>query len=243
MIINKYQTKVRRVQLGQLPINYCPGNATISNINAQLSAFHSTRMFFDEFKICLVEQVSILLSPACKHPTQAKIVLGFSFIGNVNPNKQQNSFHCKPPFQALLFPRLLPGDTSVPVWHFFYLVATCKSDLQEWSSNNHIGFFCWVQYLSWAQLCLYEQVFQNYYPVTTLLRYPQIILPNSHFTTLFILTDVKARTRWIASWKLVLISVWEYILLTKNTLEARMFSKQLVLACSTMKIKICFSVS
>lgn len=36
---------------------------------------------------------------------------------------------------------------------------------------------------------------QNYYPVTSyLLKYTQIILPNSHFTTLFIPTDVKART-------------------------------------------------
>lgn len=34
-----------------------------------------------------MEQVPILLSAVCKHPRQAKILLGFSFVGNVNPNK------------------------------------------------------------------------------------------------------------------------------------------------------------
>lgn len=57
MRVNKYQTKVRTVQSGQLPINYCPGNAAIPDTNAQLSAFRSTRIYLGEFKICLVEQV------------------------------------------------------------------------------------------------------------------------------------------------------------------------------------------
>lgn len=77
MIMNKCQIKLRKVQLGQLPIEYCPGNAIIPNISAQVSAFCPTRIFFGEFKICLVQQVPILHSPACKHPTQAKILLDF----------------------------------------------------------------------------------------------------------------------------------------------------------------------
>jgi len=41
---------------------------------------------------------------------------------------------------------------------------------------------------------------QSCYPVATyLLKYTEIILLNSQFTTLFIPTDVKARTHWSPS--------------------------------------------
>lgn len=63
------------------------------------------------------------------------------------------------------------------------------------------------------------------------------ILPNSHFTTLFISTDVEAGTHFSPSWKLALILGWECIFLMKNTSEARMFSKQPILACYTLKLK------
>lgn len=99
MRMNKGQTKLRRAQLGQLPINYCPGSATIPNISAQLSAFHSTRIYFlVSLKSASWSKLPILLSPACKHSTQAKNPPGVQLGWKCK--SQQNSFHCKLPSQS-----------------------------------------------------------------------------------------------------------------------------------------------
>jgi len=95
-----------------------------------LQLFSLQGFFLVSFKIWLVEEVHILHSPACKHPTQTKTLLEFSFIGNVNHNNKTaftvnflSKLNCS---QGCSLVTLLCQSAIF----LFYLVATCKTNLQ-----------------------------------------------------------------------------------------------------------------
>lgn len=210
-----------------------------------LILMHSLQLFIlrgyilASFKIWLVEKVHILHSPACKHPTQAKILLGFRFTGNVNHNKTAFTVNFLSKLHCSQGCSLVTLRASLQFLSFIWLQLVKligKCDPAIIILFLYAGFSIWVEYSS-AFTSRLSELLPSYKLSSQIYT---IILLNSHFTILFVTRDVQARTHLSPSWKLVLISVWEYIFLMKNTLEARMFSKRLFLACYTLKLRICF---